>query len=123
MRLRRPEPQTLGIWNTRAPHDPTACQFCPMENVAWQRLFVVDLNRIRGLTFLFFWGEPYGIHVHRSEESCAMDTCSRFSNHNRLGIVWVYMPIAPEDRVLVLGTRKTELGSSILVSLRLSQTR
>lgn len=82
-----------------------------------ERLFAVDLNRIRGLTFFFIWGAPYGVHVHRSEESCAMDTCERFPNRTRLGLVWVYLPVAAEDRVLVLGTRKTELGPSILVGL------
>lgn len=88
-----------------------------MEDVTWQRLFAVDLKRTRGLTFLFIRGAPYGVHVHRLEESCAVDTCERFPNRTRLGLVWVYLPVAAEDRVLVVGTRKTELGPSILVGL------
>lgn len=108
--------QTLQIWNTPAPPDPATCTFRPVQNVTWQRLHAVDLDRICGLTFLFVGDQLYGIHIHRSKDSCALDTCERFSNRRQLCTVWFYLPIAPKDRVLVLGTRMAELGFNVLVS-------
>jgi hypothetical protein len=87
-----------------------------IQTVTWQRLHAVDIDRITGLTFFFIRGELCGIHPHRSKNSCATDTFERFSNRRQLSTVWVYMPIAPRDRVLVLGTRLTDLGFSVLVS-------
>jgi hypothetical protein len=88
--------------------------------MSWRRLHAVDLNGTRGMTFFFLSGQLVGVHVHRSCGSCAMDTYERLSSRRRRSVVWIYMPIAPEDRVLVLGARKTDLGFNILVSSKLN---
>ncbi|KAL2759487.1 hypothetical protein ACRALDRAFT_2030768 [Sodiomyces alcalophilus JCM 7366] len=121
LRLCLPRPQrTLQIWNTPAPPDPTTCLFRPMRHVTWQRLHAIELDRICGITFFFVGGELYGIYVHHSPDSCAVEVYKRFPNRRRLRAVWCYLPIARKDRVVVLGTRTTEFGLNVLVRTRLS---
>ena len=80
------------------------------------------MDKLDGITFFFSLGQLFGIHIHRLEESCAMDTFVR-NFPNRLGrtVVWIYLPLSQQDRALVLGIRK-ELQSrdlNILIKMEL----
>ncbi|KAL2021088.1 hypothetical protein VTK56DRAFT_7507 [Thermocarpiscus australiensis] len=97
----------LPIWNTPAPPSLTLCKAYPTDLASCRAFHAVEMNSIKGITFFFSMGLLFGIHIHRSEESCAMDTLTRnFSNRRRRTVVWVYLPISKRDRALVLGIRE-----------------
>ena len=79
------------------------------------------MDRIKGITFFFRTGELLALHIHRSDESCAMDTFSRaFHNHFTPRPVWIYLPISQHDRALLLGIRESQfMGLNILVRTEL----
>ncbi|KAK3941536.1 hypothetical protein QBC46DRAFT_430920 [Diplogelasinospora grovesii] len=108
-RLRLDVPARLGqlpIWNTPAPPSLTFCKVYPAER-ACQAFYAVEMDEIKGITFFFSFDDLCGIHIHRSEESCAMDTFARiFQQPFRRAVVWIYLPISKCDRVLVLGMRE-----------------
>lgn len=113
----------LQIWNTQNPPHPTTCKllnpatsrFLSIRNLSSQ-LYAIDLTRSRGLTFFFSSGKLCGIHTHRSEYSSALDTYERFPLRSRRRMVWIHVPIAQNDQVLALGSRKTNFGFNVLVS-------
>lgn len=118
----RPE---LQIWNTPSPPHPASCRL--LDPATWRvvtlqnlsaRLHAVELNRCRGLTFFFCSRQLFGIHVHWSEDSSALETYESFPNSLQQAMDWIYMPIAPRDQVLVLGSRKTDFGFNVLVSCK-----
>ncbi|KAK5630102.1 hypothetical protein RRF57_005817 [Xylaria bambusicola] len=123
-RLRLSENQpSLCIWNTCSPPSLSSCGFlnpAALRSHISSRLYVRDLGRSRGITFFFASGQLFGVHIHLSENSCAMDTYERISIHRRRRIVWVHMPISPPDRVLGLGSRKTDFGFKILIQMSLA---
>ena len=74
---------------------------------------------MEGITFFFSLGQLFGIHIHRSEESCAMDTFVRnFPNRLRRTVVWIYLLISQHDRALVLGIRKELQSRDLNVLIR-----
>lgn len=112
---------SLCIWNTCSPPCLSSCSFvnpAALRSRISSRLYVRDLGRARGITFFFASGQLFGIYIHLTENSCAMDTYERISIHRRQRIVWVYVPIAPTDRLIGLGSRKTGFGFNILVSCK-----
>ncbi|KAK4041087.1 hypothetical protein C8A01DRAFT_45719 [Parachaetomium inaequale] len=96
----------LPIWNTHAPPSLTLCKASPPVLASCQALYAVEMDRVKGITFFFSNGLLFGIHGHRSEESCAADTFTRLHNFLRRSIVWIYLPISECDRALVLGIRE-----------------
>ncbi|KAI3332702.1 hypothetical protein F4824DRAFT_286217 [Ustulina deusta] len=98
---------SLCIWNTCSPPSLSSCSFfdpAALRSRISSRLYARDLGRSRGITFFFASGQLFGIHIHLTENSCAMDTYERIYIHRRQRIVWVYMPIAPTDRIIGLGS-------------------
>ncbi|KAI1158973.1 hypothetical protein F5B18DRAFT_638719, partial [Nemania serpens] len=115
--------RSLCIWNTCSPPSLSSCEFldpAALSSRISSRLYARDLGRSCGITFFFASGRLFGIYVHLTEDSCAMDTYERISIHRRQRIVWLYMPIAPLDRLISLGSRKTNSGFNILVQTYLS---
>ncbi|KAL2185713.1 hypothetical protein L209DRAFT_756953 [Thermothelomyces heterothallicus CBS 203.75] len=123
--------RTLPIWNTPAPPSLDLCKAYPADLASCQTICTVEMDQIRGITFFFSLGQLFGIHVHRSEGSCAMDTFTRnFPNRLRRTIVWIYLPISQHDRIFVLGIRealqsrdlnvlvRTELIGDIIIGLQ-----
>jgi hypothetical protein len=123
--------QALPIWNTPAPPSLTLCNAYPDEPASCQRFRAVEMDRIKGITLFFFVGRLFGLHIHHSQESCAMDTLTRgFPHRLRREIVWIYLPVSETDRVLVLGIRealetqdlnilvRTELTGDIIMGLQ-----
>ncbi|KAF4462660.1 hypothetical protein FALBO_10520 [Fusarium albosuccineum] len=106
-RLRRvPETSKLPIWNTPAPPDLSSCSAFPAGFSSWQRYHAVEVDKITGITFFFLSGRLFGIHIHSTEEPCAMSTYERFANRLGPRIVWIYLSISKKDRLLVLGVRE-----------------
>ncbi len=108
MRLTFPHGQIpLSIWNTPNPPRADHCSAYPADATRCRALRAVEMDDIKGITFFFKFSCLCGIHVHHSEESCAMDTCARdFGDPKQNTLVWIYLPISKRDRVLALGTRE-----------------
>ncbi|KAL2168361.1 hypothetical protein VTG60DRAFT_7339 [Thermothelomyces hinnuleus] len=89
------------------------------------------MDEIKGITFFFFSGLLIGIHIHRTDESCAMDTMVQKFDDPRLrsNVVWIYFPMPQHDRALALGILealqdqfnvlvRTELMGDIMIGLQ-----
>lgn len=109
----------LPIWNTPEPPSLALCKAYPAELASCQIIHAINIDEIKGITFFFYLGQLFGIHIHRSEESCAMDTFVR-NFPNRLGrvLVWIYLPISQHDRALVLGIREAWQSRDLNVLVR-----
>ncbi|KAF7529912.1 hypothetical protein G7054_g9728 [Neopestalotiopsis clavispora] len=70
------------------------------------RIRTIDLQRITGLTFFYSsQGRQYGIHAHTMSEPTALSTFNQVSRYLRSPLVWVYIPIAKNDRITAFGIR------------------
>ncbi len=97
----------MKIWNTPFPPSEALCRADLVDTNSCQFLRVVELDDIKGITFFFIYGALSGVHVHYSDESCAMDTYTReLNDRGREAVVWIYLPISTRDQVLLLGTRR-----------------
>ncbi|KAK4162351.1 hypothetical protein QBC43DRAFT_380020 [Cladorrhinum sp. PSN259] len=107
------------IWNTPAPPSLSLCKAYPTDLDSCQIINAVEMDEIEGITFFFSFGQLFGIHIHRSEESCAKDTFARtFSPRHERTVVWIYLPIARHARILVLSTRKALDSRDVNVLVR-----
>lgn len=79
------------------------------------KLCAFDLDHCFGVSFFLSSGQLFGTYVHRSDDSGAVDAYRR-ACESRRGMVWIYMPISPDDEVTALGCRLTDHGFNILVS-------
>ncbi|KAI0537487.1 hypothetical protein GGR58DRAFT_513792 [Xylaria digitata] len=114
---------SLCIWNTSSPPSLSSCSFldpAALRSRIYSQLYARALDRSRGITFFFASGQLFGVHIHQTENSCAINTYEHISIHRRQRIVWVYMPIAPTNKVLVLGSRKTDFRFNILIRMLLA---
>ncbi|GKU07225.1 hypothetical protein FLAG1_10981 [Fusarium langsethiae] len=120
LRLKLPYARpALPMWNTPAPPDLSSCRAYGSSLSSSQHFHAVEADRIRGITFFFSSGQLFGIHVHNSEESSAIATYERFSRRRQRGIIWIYLPISKNDRLLVLGVRQgRRSGMNILIRTR-----
>ncbi|KAI1265982.1 hypothetical protein F5Y18DRAFT_435432 [Xylariaceae sp. FL1019] len=116
-----PSSHSPALWNTPSPPDLQLCRAYEIElqrYLRFRRLFAVDLDRVRGITFFFSHG-LHGVHVHRSTASCASSSLQRCSNRRRRFLLWYYLPLADQDRILVLGIRlSANLRFNILVRMQ-----
>lgn len=64
--------------------------------------FTVDLESITGLTFFFFGTDLYGLHAHSRREPRAKLPIESNSELIQELLCWVYVPIAPGDRLLAI---------------------
>ncbi|KAI1296160.1 hypothetical protein F5Y03DRAFT_387245 [Xylaria venustula] len=109
-----------AVWNTPNPPDLQLCRAYEKKRLSqFQRFFAVELDSIRGITFLFSSHQLYGIHIHRSTAPCASSSLQRFPSRRRRSTLWCYLPISNQDRVLVLGVRlSANLDFNILVRMQ-----
>ncbi|PTD13439.1 hypothetical protein FCULG_00005077 [Fusarium culmorum] len=84
LRLKLPDERPdLPIWNTPSPPDLSSC-----------------------ITFFFFSsGHLFGTHFHYEQDSSAVTTYECFDKRRQKSIIWVYLPMPKNDRLLVLGVR------------------
>ncbi|AEO68684.1 uncharacterized protein THITE_2054246, partial [Thermothielavioides terrestris NRRL 8126] len=98
---------SFQLWNTPAPPSFTLCRACPAEIARCQTFYAVEMDEIDGITFFFSLSRLCGLHIHHRGESCALDSCTRaFSNQQRRGVVWIYLPVSKRDSPLLLGVRE-----------------
>jgi hypothetical protein len=109
------------LWNTPAPPNLDVCR-AYTNHVNWCPFFyAVDMNQVRGITFLFSPGTLVAIHVHRSEDSCATEVYNTRNPPNRHNHVWIYVPISEKDHPLLLGLQNNQSSKfqSILIRTKL----
>ena len=140
MRLKLPKEQSaLPIWNTPAPPDLAAAKFyykghssrLPIRRnrgavpFSWQTFHAVEVEKIRGITFYFYFPNFCGIHIHYEDEpSVTDDKYERFTNIRHKESVWVYLPIPKNDRLLALDIRKARERNGFFPGLNiLARTR
>ncbi len=63
----------------------------------------IQLSRTTGITFFVFDTKVYAIHAHTSVAPCAKTTYDCSARRYRLPFVWMYVPIAPGDRLVACG--------------------
>ncbi|KAK4198906.1 hypothetical protein QBC40DRAFT_340954 [Triangularia verruculosa] len=108
--------RTLPIWNTPA---PPIYKAYPADLASCQTIYAIKMDEIKGITFFFSFGQLFGIHIHGSKESYAMDTFTRnFPNRLQRTVVWIYLPISQDDRILVLGIREASPSRDLNVLVR-----
>ncbi|KAK3297858.1 uncharacterized protein B0H64DRAFT_132777 [Chaetomium fimeti] len=107
--------RTIPIWNTPTPPSLALCKAYPNDLTSCHIFHTVEMDKIKGITFFFSGGKLFGINVHHSDKSCAIDTFATLPGRLRWGIVWIYLPISQHDPVLVLGIRETERFQNVLV--------
>ncbi|KPM34282.1 hypothetical protein AK830_g12295 [Neonectria ditissima] len=94
--------------------------FIPLKDIHAQ-LHVVVLRQCRGITFFLAGDKLYGIHPHLTEDESAIKTFERFSKHQHFALIWVYVPIPPEDEIIQLAVCKIDGGIEILqIRMKLS---
>ncbi|KAI6093781.1 hypothetical protein F4821DRAFT_5058 [Hypoxylon rubiginosum] len=95
------------MWNTSA--RPNMSLSGILTEASWQRCFVVELNRITGITFFFSSNRIVGVHIHDSREPYALSTYRRIFQSRDHNLVWVYLPILEDDPLLALDICRSSL--------------
>ncbi|KAL7938370.1 hypothetical protein V8C35DRAFT_330312 [Trichoderma chlorosporum] len=98
------------IWDTPTPPPLSISNISTYDTSGtWSRLFAVDADSIRGMTFFYYSGRLCDIHIHRPEAPSAYSTYSRLSRSVREDVSWIYLPIPHGDRLTTVGVRQ-QLG-------------
>lgn len=71
---------------------------------------------MRGITFFYAMGHVHGVFAHTFTAPCAYTLYQRFPDSLQRYIVWVYLPIAREDKIIGFGTKEADNGLRIMVS-------
>ncbi|KAF4970912.1 hypothetical protein FSARC_2182 [Fusarium sarcochroum] len=99
-------------WDTPTP--PTGLSMFALPTGGFDlRLRTVDLRDTTGLTFFFIRGSIHGIHSHTASSPTAFATYERFPERIRSRLVWAYVPVPRNDRILSFGIRE----SGILIDI------
>lgn len=111
-----------AIWDVSGPPTEQDCfqfKFDALQRSSplWRRYRTIELDRVSGLTFFFLEGKPIGIHSHFTAHSSALATHARFSSRRQDACVWIYLPIAPGDKVTALAIIEGQNVCGLLVSL------
>ncbi|EPE05602.1 hypothetical protein F503_02341 [Ophiostoma piceae UAMH 11346] len=84
------------------------------------QLYAVDVNRCFGLTFFYLTGKIYGLHVHRTAHDTAMETYERLVTRVKENMVWAFLPVSPNDRVIAIWACQGEHGVTIMARMELA---
>lgn len=68
-------------------------------------LRTIELSQVTGLTIFYALGSAMSIHAHTAKAPLATKTYERFPAYTKRFVGWVYVPLARNDRVLLLGIR------------------
>ncbi|KAL7822694.1 hypothetical protein V8C26DRAFT_425659 [Trichoderma gracile] len=93
------------IWNTPTPPLLSSCRLFGSAPTTWSRLFAVDPESMRGITFFYSRGRLCDVHIHYPEGSSAQSTYDLMSRGLQQDTSWLYLPIPKGDRLTVLGVR------------------
>ncbi|KAL6797649.1 hypothetical protein GGI42DRAFT_361720 [Trichoderma sp. SZMC 28013] len=95
------------IWNTPTPPLLSLCNISPYRLPAtWSRLFAVEPDSIRGITFFYNHEYLCDIHIHYPEGPSAQSTYDQIKHTVQRNIMWLYLPIPRGDRLTVIGARR-----------------
>lgn len=124
LRLMSSKPLPFHLWNTPTPPSLDVCRLRPGKLDISQNLHVVEMDKIDGITFFATqFGAQYGLHIHRADQhSAAKSIAWTFPQDLIDQILWVYLPLPKNDRVLSFGMREgtTYRSRKILVRTQLS---
>ncbi|PTB70417.1 hypothetical protein BBK36DRAFT_1107697 [Trichoderma citrinoviride] len=104
MRLQLPADGPVPhIWNTPTPPLLSSCRLFGSASTTWSRLFAVESDSMRGITFFYSRGRLCDIHIHYLEGSSAQSTYDQMSRGLQQDTSWLYLPISKGDRLTILG--------------------
>ncbi|KAL6871352.1 hypothetical protein J3F83DRAFT_773044 [Trichoderma novae-zelandiae] len=96
------------IWNTPTPPLLSSCRLYGFASTTWSRLFAVESDNMRGITFFYNRGRVCDIHIHYLEGSSAQSTYDQMARVQQQNTTWIYVPISAGDRLTVVGVRPME---------------
>jgi hypothetical protein len=70
------------------------------------RLGTVDFASCTGITFFIAKGAIYALHAHNAVLPDATSTFYRLPELLQMEVMWIYVPISPEDEVVGFGIVK-----------------
>ncbi|PTB60475.1 hypothetical protein M431DRAFT_12403 [Trichoderma harzianum CBS 226.95] len=95
------------IWNTPVPPPLSRCNLSPNKpSATWPRLFYLESESMRGITFFYTLGRLCDIHIHYQEQTSARSTHRRMKRAAQSNAIWLYLPIPPGDQLTVVGLRQ-----------------
>lgn len=115
-RLQVPTSVNISIWNIPSPHDlpPTACiTFYGRPLSGRFAALDLDPSRCTGLSFFVSVNKILAIHGHTARGSHAPRAFQHLNRNHYGGLSWIYVPIAANDKVIGIGTRRPINGGII----------
>lgn len=76
---------------------------------------MIDLSALTGITFFYSMGSVYGVYAHNPTSFDAVAAYQRFPKKMRENLVWIYLPISQDDRMLALGLREFKKGGQCIM--------
>ncbi|CAG8973649.1 hypothetical protein HYALB_00002215 [Hymenoscyphus albidus] len=110
------KPPDLVLWDTPVIPDLRHCHLFG-ASARFNRLRVIQLENLVGLTFFVGGGLLYAIHSHYDPENSALETFLRIPDWRRKRLVWLFLPVAEGIEYLWLRTRKGANGQMAEPSL------
>lgn len=98
--------QDYPFWDT--PYPPTKdLDVLLRAQTVGAHLHTIDLSGTTGITFFYhgYEGTLLAIHAHTTKEPTAVSTVQRLSRVDPDRLVWLYLPIPADDRIMRLGLR------------------
>ncbi|CAK7236061.1 hypothetical protein SCUCBS95973_009477 [Sporothrix curviconia] len=93
----------LHVWDTPTPPLLDDCNLVLSRLMPTTRFQAIPLDRVDGITLMFVHSKLEAVHVHTPATPAARTTILSLDETD---ISWVYVPIAPGDRVLAVGVRR-----------------
>ncbi|OAA57936.1 hypothetical protein SPI_06821 [Niveomyces insectorum RCEF 264] len=121
--------QGFPIWNLSLPPDPASCtlvgttsfrRVLELRRPPPSQLYAVDVNRCFGLTFFYLSGRISGVHVHRTAKDDARKTYERLATRVKERMVWVFLPIGLDDRIVALWACQCDGSFNIVARMTLA---
>ncbi|KFA81328.1 hypothetical protein S40288_08298 [Stachybotrys chartarum IBT 40288] len=98
----------VQVWDTPTPPDPDQCMLSQPWPANSAQFRTINLNQSTGLTFFFDLGNVYAIHSHTVTTPCARQTYERLSRRRQRSVTWLYLPIPPNDDVVLFGLGRAD---------------
>ncbi|KAH7157708.1 hypothetical protein B0J13DRAFT_177197 [Dactylonectria estremocensis] len=104
-RLSIPNATRIRIWDTPAPPDLNRCLFLSYWGPSCSRFVTIPTRNCTGLTFFFLHLSIKAIHAHTGRSPSAQETFNRLSSEDRSNLIWIYVPLTPENPIIGFGVR------------------
>ncbi|KAL6910159.1 hypothetical protein GGI43DRAFT_389466 [Trichoderma evansii] len=108
-RLQVPTSANISIWNIPSPHNlPSTTRIMFNGKPSSGRFAALDLDpsHCTGISFFISINKILAIHGHTARGSHAPQAFQHLKHLHYGGISWIYIPIAANDKVIGIGTRR-----------------